>query len=135
MEIQLINKELIESLLKQAGLSERKRQAFDLRTTPDDQSQRMLNALEVGTVVPIHRHEESSETNICISGRLDVIFYEEQPNIDAGGPGRDFKEFFRTELCPAKGNYGIQIPMGVWHTIEVKEPSCIFEGKDGPYKG
>lgn len=133
MEIQLINKELIESLLIQAGLSERKRQAFDLRTTPDDQSQRMLNALEVGTVVPIHRHEESSETNICISGRLDVIFYEELPNIDAGGPGRDFKEFFRTELCPAKGNYGIQIPMGVWHTIEVKEPSCIFEAKDGKY--
>ena len=135
MEIQLINKELIESLLKQAGLSERKRQAFDLRTTPDDQSQRMLNALEVGTIVPIHRHEESSETNICISGRLDVIFYEKLHNIDAGGPGRDFKEFFRTELCPAKGNYGIQIPMGVWHTIEVKEPSCIFEGKDGKYKG
>ena len=95
----------------------------------------MLNCLEVGTKVPIHRHEETTETVICLKGRLECIFFEELPNMDAGGPGREFKEFFRTELCPAEGRYGIQVPLGVWHTVEVKEPSCIFEAKDGAYKG
>lgn len=93
----------------------------------------MLNVLEPGAQVPIHRHEETTETVICLKGRLDWIFYEELPNMDAGGPGREFKEFFRIEICPAKGQYGIQVPQGVWHTIEVKEPSTIFEAKDGAY--
>lgn len=133
MDIQLINKELLTALQLQAQSSERLRQNFDLRTTPEDGSQRMLNVLEPNTQVPIHRHTDTAETTICLKGRLDIIFYEELPNMDAGGPGREFKEFFRTELCPAKGNYGIQIPLGVWHTVEVKEPSCIFEAKDGAY--
>ena len=107
---------------------------FDLRTTPEDTSQRMLNVLEVGTQVPIHRHEDTSETIICLKGRLDVAFYEELPNMDAGGPGREFKEFLRTEVCPAKGQYGIQIPQNVWHTVVVREPSCIFEAMDGAYR-
>ena len=133
MDIQLINEELLSALRQQAQGSERQRQNFDLRTTPEEGSQRMLNVMERGTQVPIHRHEDTAETTICLKGRLDVIFYEELPNMDAGGPGREFKEFFRTELCPEKGNYGIQIPLGVWHTVQVKEPSCIFEAKDGPY--
>ena len=133
MDIQLINEELLEELRGKAKESERKRQNFDLRTTPEDDSQRMLNCLEVGTQVPIHRHTETTETTVCLKGRLDVIFYEELPKMDAGGPGREFKEFFRTELCPAKGCYGIQIPLGAWHTVIVKEPSCIFEAKDGAY--
>lgn len=135
MEIQLINNDLLEDLAFKAKSSERLRMNYDLRTTPEDGSQRMLNVLEPGTQVPIHRHKDTSETVICIKGKLDWIFYEELPNMDADGPGREFKETLRTEICPAKGKYGIQIPMGVWHTIEVKEPSCIFEGKDGPYKG
>ena len=134
MDIQLINEELISELRSQAQQKlERLRQNFDLRTTPDDGSQRMLNVLEQGTQVQIHRHTETTETTICIKGRMDIIFYNELPNMDAGGPGREFKEFFRTELCPAKGNYGIQIPLGVWHTVEVYEPSVIFEAKDGAY--
>lgn len=143
MDIQLINEELLEDLRAKAQLSERKRMNFDLRTTPEDGSQRMLNFLEPGTVVPIHRHEDTSETVICLKGKLDWIFYEELPNIDAGGPIHDgktaadpsqFKEFFRTEICPVEGKYGIQVPKGAWHTIEVKEPSVIFEAKDGAYK-
>lgn len=133
MNIQLINEELLAVLQKQAKASERLRQNFDLRTTPEDTSQRMLNYLEVGTVVPIHRHEDTSETVICLKGRLDWIFYEELPNMDAGGPGREFVETLRTEICPAKGKYGIQIPQGVWHSIEVKEEACILEAKDGKY--
>lgn len=133
MEVQLINEELLSALRHQALASERRRMNFDLRTTPEDGSQRMLNCLEVGTRVPIHRHTDTTETTVCLKGRLDVIFYEELPNMDAGGPGREFKEFFRTELSSKKGNYGIQIPLGVWHTVEVKESSCIFEAKDGAY--
>ena len=142
MDIQLINEELLEDLQLKAQQSERKRMNFDLRTTPEDGSQRMLNFLEPGTVVPIHRHEGTSETVICLKGRLDWIFYEELPNMDSGGPIHDgktvadpsqFKEFFRTEICPAKGKYGIQIPQGAWHSIEVKEEACILEAKDGKY--
>ena len=133
MEIQLINEELIEALRSQAKKSERLRKNYDMRTSAEDTSQRMLNVLEPGTKVPIHRHTDTTETTVCLKGCLDIIFYEELPNMDSGGPGREFKEFFRTELCPDKGNHGIQIPLGVWHTVNVKEPSCIFEAKDGKY--
>ena len=144
MEVQLINKELLSELQKQAMVSERKRQAFDLRTTSEDGSQRMLNVLEVGTHVPIHRHLKTAETNICIEGCLDVVFYDELPTVVDGGPIHDgvravdesqFVETARFRLCPAERCYGIQIPKMVWHTIEVHEPSTIFEAKDGRYGG
>lgn len=133
MNIQLINEDLLEDLRSKASQSERKRIAFDLRTTPEDTSQRMLNAMQPGTAVPVHRHEDTSETCICIKGKLDVVFYEELPNMDAGGPGRDFTENFRVTLDPSEGKYGVQIPMNAWHSVEVKEESVIFEGKDGAY--
>ena len=76
MDLQEIDSQLIEDLLGQAKASERLRVAYDLRTTSEDTSQRMLNCLEPGTEVPIHQHEETSETNICIVGRLDVVFYD-----------------------------------------------------------
>ena len=135
MEVQLIDKNLLEALHEKACGSERLRMNFDLRTTAEDTSQRMLNALEVGTKVPIHRHEETSETVVCLQGRLDVVFYVDLPNMDAGGPGREFLETFRTELCPENGQYGVQIPKGAWHTIEVHESSTIMESKDGKYMG
>ena len=142
MEIQLINNELLAQLHDKAKESERKRQNFDLRTTPEDGSQRMLNVLEPGTKVPIHRHTKSSETVICIEDCFDEIFYEELPNMDAGGPVHNgemaldetcFKEVARFRVCPREGSYGIQIPIMAWHTIEVYEPSTIFEAKDGAY--
>lgn len=140
----MINKELLKGLHDKATGNERLHQNFDLRTTPEDGSQRMLNALEVGTKVLIHRHEE---TVACLQGSLDVFFYVElsrlassnelpeveRPNMDAGGPGREFQETFRKELCPAKGRYGVQIPKGAWHTIEFFEESTFFESKDGKY--
>ena len=142
MEIQRINDSLLSGLYYKAASSERLRQAFDLRTIPEDGSQRMLNALQPGTKVPIHRHLNSAETNICIEGCLDVVFYEELPNVDAGGQVHDgertmddsqFVESARFRLCPREGMYGIQIPQMAWHTIEVYEPSTIFEAKDGAY--
>lgn len=142
MEIQLINDNLLSALHEKARENERKRQNFDLRTTPDDTSQRMLNALEVGTHVPIHRHLKTSETVICLEGCLDEIFYIELPNMDAGGPVHDgetaldekcFAEVARFRLCPREKLFGIQIPLGAWHTIEVHEPSTILEAKDTAY--
>lgn len=134
MDVQLINEKLLAELHRKACSSERLRMNFDLRTTAENGSQRMLNALEVGTKVPIHRHEETSETMVCLQGRLDVIFYVDVPNMDAGGPGREFVETYRVTLSPKDGCYGVQIPKGAWHTIEVKEVSTIFEAKDGKYK-
>lgn len=84
MEIQLINDELLSELHQRAKESERQRQSFDLRTTPEDTSQRMLNVLEPGTKVPIHRHMKTSESVVCLEGCLDWVFYEELPNMDCG---------------------------------------------------
>ena len=142
MEIQLINDNLLSALHKEAIENERRRMNHDLRTTPADTSQRMLNALEPGTHVPIHRHLKTSETVICLEGCFDEVFYEELPNMDAGGPVHDgekatdetcFAEVARFRVCPREQKYGIQIPQGAWHSIEVHEPSTIFEAKDGAY--
>lgn len=129
MEIQLINDELLDALHREAEVNERKRKNFDLRTSYADTSQRMLNVLEPGTVVPIHMHADTSETVICIVGRLEEIFFEEVTDSEE----QRFHEVSRVQLCPSEGKYGVQIPKGVWHTINVIEPSCIFEAKDGAY--
>lgn len=142
MEVQLLDGVLLEGLHKKAATTERLRQNFDLRTTQDDGSQRMLNALEVGTKVPIHRHLKTSESVVCLEGCLDWVFYEELPTGDTGAPVHDgetvtdetqFVETARFRVCPREKVYGIQVPRGTWHSIEVHEPSTIFEAKDGAY--
>ena len=121
-----INKELLERLFEQAKESPRLRMNYDLRTSSADTSQRMLNALLPGTEVPIHRHEDTAETVVCLCGRLEEMIYEEMPD-------GSFNEVSRHLLCPSEGKYGIQIPAGAWHTILVLEPSVIFEAKDGAF--
>ena len=130
-----INKELLDQLLEQAKVNPRLRQGFDLRTSPTDSSQRMLNALLPGTVVPIHRHEETTETVICLCGKLDEVIYEEMDSQLPSLTGSRFREIERIHLCPAQSQYGCQVPKGAWHTVEVIEPSVIFEAKDGKYVG
>lgn len=137
-----IDKQLISELFDKAVTSERKRMNFDLRTSPDDGGQRMLNALMPGTVVPIHSHPMSNESVICLSGKLVEIIYEEE-NITKDFPmgmdaqdvpsGKRFKESARYMLDPSLGNFGCVVPAGAWHTVEVLEPSVIFEAKDGKY--
>lgn len=147
------DKEFIDNLLAQAGENPRRRQNFDLRTGDGDGSQRMLNALLPGTVVPVHRHPHSSETVVLLCGRLDEVIYEE---VQSGGdlpqaaeasvqPVGDLsqaaeasvqpslREVERIHLCPGEGRFGCQVPAGAWHTVEVLEPSVIFEAKDGAY--
>ncbi len=117
-----IDKVLLDSLFEQAKVSERKRMNYDLRTSAEDTSQRMLNALLPGTVVPIHRHPMSNENVFLLKGRLDEVIYDEEG-----------KEIERIALDPATGKYGCVVPKGVWHTVHVIEPSVIFEAKDGRF--
>lgn len=123
------DKKFIYQLLAKANTSERLRQNYDLRNSVADTSQRMLNALQPGTRVPIHQHVNTGETVICIYGCLEEIFYE-PTNVG----NTEFKEIQRILLSPEKGIYGMQIPAGTWHSIHVIEPSVIFEAKDGAYK-
>lgn len=120
-----IDLDFIKELWARAEMSPRLRMNYDMRNSSEDTSQRMLNALLPGTVVPIHRHETTEESVICLCGKLEEIFYEEC----AG----EFKEIARYTLCPNDGKFGIQVPAGMWHSINVIEPSAIFEAKDGAY--
>lgn len=143
-----INKELLDNLFEQAKENPRLRQNLDLRTSSADNSQRMLNALLPGTVVPIHRHEDTTESVICLCGKLDEVIYEEVATYenaasDAMPMGMDaqdvsrkveYREVQRIRLCPAEAKYGCQIAKGAWHTVEVIESSVIFEAKDGAYE-
>ena len=126
----IFDKDFLDSLLAQAKENPRMRQNYDLRNSPADTSQQMLNALLPGTEVPIHRHEVTAETVVCLRGKLEEIIYEEVQ--EATGESR-FREVSRQLLCPAEGLCGMQIPAGAWHTINVIEPSIIFEVKDGAY--
>ena len=136
-----IGKQRISELLDKAEVNPRLRQNLGLRN-PDDGGQRMLNALMPGTEVPIHRHPMSNETVICLSGKLVEVIYEEEDisqdfpmGMDAQDvtSGRRFKESARYMLDPSLGNFGCVVPAGTWHTVEVMEPSVIFEAKDGKY--
>ena len=117
-----IDKTLIENLFSKAKKSERKRMNFDLRTSSSDSSQRMLNALLPGTDVPIHRHPSSNENVLILCGKMDEVTYDVDGN-----------ETERIHLDPSAGKFGCVIPAGVWHTVEVFEPSIIYEAKDGKY--
>ena len=118
-----ITQETLDNLTAQAKSSERLRMALDMRTSSDDQSQRLLNAVEPGTPLPIHRHRTSSETVVIVRGRLIERLYNdagvrtEEILMEVGG------------RCPV-----LQIPAGQWHDIVVLESgTVIFEAKDGAY--
>ncbi|MDO5340951.1 MAG: WbuC family cupin fold metalloprotein [Bacteroidia bacterium] len=120
----LLNKLLFDTLTAQAKANPRLRQHFDLRNSEHDQSQRMLNALEPGTVLPIHRHLHSSESVAMLRGKVNWIFYDDQGNmtgkylIEAGGD-----------------NPGIVVPKGQWHTLECLESgTVVITMKDGVWE-
>ena len=117
-----INKELLDKLFEQAKENPRLRQNFDLRTSPADTRQRMLNALLPGTVVPIHRHPQSTENVFLLCGKIVEVICDENGN-----------EIDSIHLDPTVGNYGCAVPQGAWHTVEVLEPSVMYEAKDGKY--
>ena len=116
------DKVFLEKLFEQAIVNPRLRQNLDLRTSSADTSQRMLNALLPGTVVPIHRHPMSTENVLLLCGKLVEVLYDDNGN-----------ETERVFLDPSVGCYGCVVPKGVWHSVEVLEPSVIYEAKDGKY--
>lgn len=120
----IIDQKLLDELTAQAKANPRLRQAYDLRTTSDDKSQRMLNVLEPGTIMPIHRHRNTSETMVMVRGKLIERFYDDNGNIT---------DEFVMEPC---GQYPmVQIESGQWHSLEILESgTVIFESKDGAYK-
>ena len=119
----LIDEKLLNNLTEEAITNPRLRKNFNLHNSLDDKVQRLLNALEPGTLLPIHRHTNTDEVYFMVRGSLIVKFYNEQ------------KELTKTqELNPQTGKFGISIPAGQWHTIEVLEKgTIIFEVKEGPY--
>ena len=117
-----LNKELLDNMFEQARNNPRLRQSYDLRTSSEDSSQRMLNALLPGTEVVVHKHPMSNENVILLVGKMDEII------CDAEG-----KEVERIHLDPTIGNFGCVVSADTWHTVEVFEPSVIYEGKDGKY--
>ena len=120
----VIDKALMDELTAQAKASPRLRMNRDLRNSPSDGSQRMLNALEPGTPLPIHRHMKSSETVVCLRGHLREVYYN-----DAG----EVTEVI--DLAPNSDCVAINIPLGQWHSVEVLESgTIIMETKDGAYE-
>ena len=120
----LISLSLLDTLSSQAKASPRLRQAYDLRNTPEDNSQRMLNALEPGTVMPIHRHRKSSETVVIVRGSLIERFYDEEGNITE-----------EVLMVPGGENPVVQVEKGRWHSLECLESGTVlFESKDGKYE-
>ena len=120
----IIDKQLLDTLTAQAKASPRLRMNLDLRNTPDDQSQRMLNALEPGTMMPIHLHRHTSETVVVLRGKVKWVYYN------------DKGELTDTILVEAGGNIcGLSVPRGQWHSLECLESgSVILECKDGAWE-
>ena len=131
MNTLIIDNKLLDTLLTKANDNPRFRLNYDLRTGVDDQSQRMLNALLPGTEVAIHRHPNSSESVVCLCGRMDVVVYDEVVTYVQDGEDKkrkvSYNETERISLAPVEGKFGCSIPKGAWHTVEVFEPSVIFE--------
>ena len=120
-----ITQALLDSLTEQAKASPRLRMNLDLRNSADDQSQRMLNAIEPGSPLPIHRHRKSSETVVCLRGRLIEEFYDDLE--------RTCTE--RIELSPNGPVVALNIPAGQWHTVRALESgTVILEMKNGKYE-
>ena len=126
----LLNFELFDSILPAAEASPRGRMHYDLRTSVDepsgswtDSSQRILNVLTTGTVIPIHRHMDTSETVICLRGAVEEVFFDNS--------GVETERFVLRYGSPCSA---IQVPRGVYHTCLCLEPgSVLFEAKDRPY--
>ena len=119
----LIDKKLLDEVTERAKASERLRMNYNLHDSLEAKAQRLLNALEPGTLLPIHRHRHTAETYIVLRGAIKVLFYDDDRMLT--------DEFMVNHL---KGNYGTHIPAGQWHTLEVLESgTVIFEVKDGPY--
>ncbi len=119
----VINEELLDDVSQRAKESPRLRMNFNLHESLDAKAQRLLNALEPGTVLPVHRHKATAETYVLLRGRLKVILF-----------GDDGNQVDSVVLDNETGVHGVNIPKNSWHSVEVLETeTVILEVKDGPY--
>lgn len=118
----IIDQYILDDLSAQAKASPRLRMNLDLRNASTDKSQRMLNAIEPGTVMPIHRHRTSSETVVCIRGHFEEYFYDESGNL--------------VEVVDmVLGGVVLNVPIGQWHSLKSLESGTVLlECKDGAYE-
>lgn len=119
----IIDKQILDELSARAKANPRLRQSLDLRNSPNDLSQRMLNALQPGTIMPIHRHHASSETVVILRGKIRWVFYDdngvetERVTLDANGDLRM-----------------LNVERDRWHSLVcLEEGSVLYESKDGTY--
>ena len=120
-----ITQSLLDSLTEQAKTNPRLRQSYDLRNSADDESQRMLNAIEPGSDMPIHRHRHTSETVVCLRGCLVEEFFDELERICTE----------RIELTPNGPVVAVNVPVGQWHRVYAKESGTVLmESKNGKYE-
>lgn len=120
----IINTQLLDNVSSSAKKSERLRMNYNLHESLDSKVQRLLNAMEPGTIIPIQRHKNSAETLMLVRGKMKVVLYDDNKNV-----------IEEAILSHELGNYGVHIPIGVWHRVEVLEPDTIlFEVKEGPYE-
>ncbi len=121
--MELIDETLLDDLGRRAAASGRLRMNLNFHDSLDAPSQRLLNALEPGTVMPVHRHRHTSETYVLLRGRLRVMFYDDRRQVTD-----------EAVLDPSEGRYGVHIPRDRWHSLEVlAHGTVLFEAKDGPY--
>ena len=119
-----IDSALFDTLSAQAKANPRLRQAYDLRTTPEDNSQRILNAMEPGTILPIHRHRGTTETVVVLKGKIRQNFYDENGQLT-----ESFEVSAESEIV------GFSVELGRWHNTECLESgTVILECKDGRYE-
>ncbi|MBQ0088648.1 MAG: WbuC family cupin fold metalloprotein [Prevotellaceae bacterium] len=120
----IIDSQLFDTLSAQAKASPRLRQSYDLRNTPEDNSQRMLNALEPGTVMPVHRHKKTSESICMVRGKMIIRFFDDNGDVT--------NEYV---LAPNSEYPMVHVEAGQWHSLEVlEEGTVVFEAKDGRYE-
>lgn len=121
----VITEAILDNLTEQAKASPRLRMNLDLRNSSDDQSQRMLNAIEPGSDMPIHRHQHTSETVVCLRGCLVEEFYDELERICTES----------IELKPGGPNFAVNVPAGQWHRVWAKESGTVLlESKNGVWE-
>lgn len=119
----IIDNNLLNKVCEQAKISPRLRMNYNFHQSLEEKCHRFLNAVEPGTVVPIHKHPTKDETFVILRGKVRVTTHNNDGSIIED-----------VMLCVEEGRYGVNIPKGVWHTIEAMEPnSCIFECKEGPF--
>ena len=120
--MKIIDDNLINGVVEKATQSPRLRMNYNFHQSLDDKCHRFLNALEPGTIIPVHHHPTKDETFVILKGRVRVSTYND-----------DGEVLESCVICHEDGRYGVDIPKNVWHGLECLEPSVLLECKEGPY--